>query len=366
MSAPAPGMVPSAPIRLLVLPGDGIGPEITAATLTVLAAVDRIHGLGLAFEHDRIGFEALHAEGTTLPERVLVRAREADGILLGPISHLDYPPRDAGGVNVSAAFRVKLDLYENLRPARSRPGIGRTLEPMDLLIVRECTEGFYPDRNMAVGNGEFMPTNDVALSIRKITAHACERIARRAFAHARKRRRLVTAVHKANNFILTDGLFLREVRKVAAEFPDVTLEEVIVDAMAARLVRHPQRFDVIVATNFYADILSDLASELSGSLGLAGAINAGESLCAAQAQHGSAPDIAGQDRANPTSLILSAAMLLAWMGEKRGDATLTAAAQAIDTAVDRVLADPAKRTADLGGTLGTRAYAAEVAASISS
>lgn len=348
------------PLRLLVLPGDGIGPEITAATLAVLETADRLHGLGLIFEHDRIGFEALHAEGTTLPERVLARAREVDGILLGPISHLDYPAREAGGVNVSAAFRVKLDLYENLRPARSRPGIGHTREPMDLLIVRECTEGFYPDRNMAVGNGEFMPTPDIAMSLRKITAHACERIARRAFAHARCRRKLVTAVHKANNFILTDGLFLREVRKVAAEFPDVVLEEVIVDAMAARLVRHPARFDVIVATNFYADILSDLASELSGSLGLAGAINAGETMCAAQAQHGSAPDIAGQDRANPTSLVLSASMLLAWLGERRDDARLLAASHAIDGAVDRVLEDPAKRTADLGGPLGTRAFATEV------
>jgi isocitrate/isopropylmalate dehydrogenase len=347
--------------RLLILPGDGIGPEITEATLAVLDAASRATGVVFEYERDRIGFEALHAEGTTCPDRVLERARAADGIVLGPISHLDYPPRDRGGVNVSAAFRVKLDLYENLRPARSRPGIGRTREPMDLLIVRECTEGFYPDRNMFAGTGEFMPTPDVALSVRKITAFACERIARRAFAHARKRRGHVTAVHKANNFILTDGLFLREVRKVAAEHPDVVLDEVIVDAMAARLVREPGRFDVIVATNFYADILSDLASELSGSLGLAGAINAGESLCAAQAQHGSAPDIAGQDRANPTSLILSAAMLLRWMSERRGDAALGRAAQLIETAVDDVLADHNSRTADLGGPLGTRAFGATVA-----
>lgn len=357
-------MSTSAPLRILVLPGDGIGPEITDATLAVLTAVQSSHGITFSFERDRIGFEALHAEGTTLPDRVLERAKEADGILLGPISHLDYPARDKGGVNVSAAFRVKLDLYENLRPARSRPGIGRTREPMDLLIVRECTEGFYPDRNMVAGTGEFMPTPDVALSVRKITAHACNRIARRAFEHAQGRRRLVTAVHKANNFILTDGLFLKEVRSVAAGYPDVKLEEIIIDAMAARLVRDPGRFDVIVATNFYADILSDLASELSGSLGLAGAINAGETLCAAQAQHGSAPDIAGQDRANPTSLILSAAMLLDWLGTRRGDARLTAAAKSIERAVDAVLATPALRTADLGGSLGTKAFGDAVAKAV--
>ena len=237
--------------------------------------------------------------------------------ILGPISHLDYPPADKGGINVSAAFRVKLDLYANVRPARSRAGLGR---PMDLVIMRECTEGFYPDRNMHQGSGEFMPVPGVALSVRKITAHACERIARRAFELAQKRKKLVTAVHKANVFRVTDGLYLDTVRAVAKEFPDVKLEEEIVDAMAAKLVRHPERYDVVLATNFYADILSDLASELSGSLGLAGSVNAGDTLCAAQAQHGSAPDIAGKDKANPTSLILSAAMLLEWLGEHRKNA----------------------------------------------
>ncbi len=351
-------------MKLLVLPGDGIGPEITRATVGVLDAASRRFTLGLEYEYADIGFAALEKTGTTLPEGVLDRARAADGVVLGPISHLDYPPRDRGGVNVSAAFRVKLDLYANVRPARSRPGLGRTHAPMDLVIMRECTEGFYPDRNMHLGSGEFMPTPDVALSVRKITAQACERIARRAFELARRRRRLVTAVHKANNFIITDGLFLRKTREVAAAFPDVRLEEILVDAMAARLARDPERFDVVLATNFYADILSDLASELSGSLGLAGSINAGETLCAAQAQHGSAPDIAGQDRANPTSLILSAAMLLEWLAERRGVEACGRAARAISDAVDATLADPAQRTADLGGPLGTRAFGEAVAAGV--
>lgn len=349
-------------MKLLVLPGDGIGPEITRATLAVLEAVDRRFHLDLLYETREIGLAALAKTGTTLPDGVLERARQVDGILLGPISHLDYPPRDKGGVNVSAAFRVQLDLYANVRPARSRAGLGR---PMDLVIMRECTEGFYPDRNMHAGSGEFMPTPDLALSLRKITAHACERIARRAFELARRRKRLVTAVHKANVFIVTDGLFLKVTRAVASEFPDVRLEEQIVDAMAAKLVRHPERFDVVLATNLYADILSDLASELSGSLGLAGSVMAGENLCAAQAQHGSAPDIAGEDKANPTSLILSAAMLLQWIAGKKNLRNFADAAQAIDAAVDRVLADPAKRTADLGGRLGTRAFSEALAAAIS-
>jgi isocitrate/isopropylmalate dehydrogenase len=348
-------------MRLLVLPGDGIGPEITAATLRVLDAADRRFDLGLAYEHRDIGFKAYEATGTTFPEDILDRARALDGIVLGPISHMDYPPRDKGGVNVSAAVRVRLDLYANVRPARTRPGVPHRGTDMDLVIMRECTEGMYPDRNMFAGSGEFMPTPDVAISMRKITAKACERIARASFDLARKRRRKVTAVHKANNFILTDGLFLKEVRRVAQEYPDVALEEVIVDAMAALLVRDASRFDVICATNFHADILSDLASELSGSLGLAGSINAGEANAAAQAQHGSAPDIAGQDKANPTSLILSAAMLLAWLGEKRGRDDLARAAQAIEAVIDDVLASPDTRTADLGGRLGTAAFADLVA-----
>jgi isocitrate/isopropylmalate dehydrogenase len=351
-------------IQLLVLPGDGIGPEITDATITVLRAADRRFGLGLAFEFRDIGFKALQTFGTTLPDGVLERAREVDGVILGPISHLDYPPRDKGGVNVSAAFRVQLDLFANIRPARTRPGVPHRGSEMDLVIMREATEGMYADRNMFFGNGEFMPTEDVALSLRKVTARACERIARVSFAAARRRRRKVTAVHKANVLTVTDGLFLREVRKVAAEYPDVALEEIIIDAMAAHLVRDASRFDVICTTNFYADILSDLTSELSGSLGLAGSTNAGENLVAAQAQHGSAPDIAGQDKANPTSLILSAAMLLQWLADKRGRRDLGDAARTIEGTVDAALARPETRTADLGGPLGTAAYAQLVADSL--
>ena len=205
----------------------------------------------------------------------------------------------------------------------------------------------------------------MALSVRRVTAKCCERIARRAFEAARGRRRKVTAVHKANVFRVSDGLWLREIRKVAKQFPEVQLEEVIVDAMAALLLRDPMRFDVIVAENMYGDILSDEASELSGGLGLGGSINAGDTWCLAQAQHGSAPDIAGQNRANPTSLVLSAAMLLEWIGARNGGKALVAAAKAIEAAVDAALQDPAKRTADLGGSLGTREFAKVVAEKLS-
>jgi 3-isopropylmalate dehydrogenase len=346
-------------MHIVVLPGDGIGTEIVASTLAVLEVVDRGLALGLTYEHHAIGFATLKTAGTTFAPAVLEACRAADGVLLGPVSHLDYPPRDAGGINPSGALRIGLDLYANIRPAASRAGLphwGRT--PMDLVIVRENTEGFYADRNMHQGVGEFMPTPDLALSVRKITAHASERIARTAFDLARARRRKVTTVHKQNVLKLTEGLFLREVRKVAMEYPDVACDEQLVDAMTALLVRDAARFDVILATNMYGDILSDEAAELSGSLGLAASINAGEAHCMAQAQHGSAPDIAGQDRANPVSLVLSAAMLLGWLAQRQRRPHFAKAQGIIEAAVDALLKDPATRTADLGGPLGTKAFTA--------
>jgi 3-isopropylmalate dehydrogenase len=351
-------------MKILVLPGDGIGPEITAATLAVLERADTLFKLGLEWQREEIGLPSLKNEGTTLPPRVLDAARAAAGVILGPLATYDYPARDRGGLNPSAELRTKLDLYANIRPAKSRLGVGLTGKPVDLVIYRENTEGFYADRNLHQGLGEFMPTEDMALAVRRVTAKCCERIARRAFEAAILRRAKVTAVHKANVFRISDGLFLREVRKVAQDFPGVQLEEVIVDAMAALLLRDPMRFDVIVAENMYGDILSDEASELSGGLGLGGSINAGDSHCMAQAQHGSAPDIAGRDRANPTSLILSAAMLFQWIGERNGNGALGAAAKGIEAAVDATLKDPGTRTADLGGKLGTREFAKAVTAKL--
>jgi isocitrate/isopropylmalate dehydrogenase len=228
--------------------------------------------------------------------------------------------------------------------------------------VRENTEGFYADRNMFQGSGEFMPTPDLALAVRKITRAGSTRIAEAAFALAMQRGKKVTAVHKANVLRVSDGLYLECTRAVAARFPQVAYEERIIDAMAALLVREAAAFDVIVTTNMFGDILSDLAAEISGSLGLAASVNAGSAHALAQPQHGSAPDIAGQDRANPASLIGSAAMLFAWLGERRGDERLTRAASTIDDALERAIANPQWRTADLGGPLGTKAFGERVAA----
>jgi isocitrate/isopropylmalate dehydrogenase len=353
----------SAPVSIVVMEGDGIGPEITAATLEVLRAAERMFELGLSFTSASIGLTSLRAQGTTLPDAAVAAAKAADGVILGPVSHNDYPPAAQGGLNPSGELRKRLDLFANIRPARSRGGFPpRCGSLVDLVIVRENTEGFYADRSMFLGSGEFMPTPDLALSVRKITRAGSMRIAEAAFALARQRRGKVTAVHKANVLRVSDGLFLECVRAVASRFPAVAYEERIIDAMAALLVRDASAFDVVVTTNMFGDILSDLASEISGSLGLAASLNAGAEHAMAQAQHGSAPDIAGQDRANPASLIGSAAMLLAWLSERRGADRFARAAAAIEDALDRAVAAPQWRTRDLGGELGTAAFGARVAA----
>lgn len=351
-------------MNILVLPGDGIGPEIAAAAVDVLRAADDVLSLGLTFEHMDIGFAALEKHGSTCPDAVFARIPQVDGVILGPVSHYDYPPREQGGINPSGALRVRFELGANIRPCRSRPDLTVLRRPMDLIIVRECTEGFYADRNMYAGIPEFMTDADTALSVRKVTSGACRRVAHAAFRLAQARRRKVTAVHKANVLKMSDGLFLREVRDVAKDYPDVALEEMIVDATAAMLIRKPDAFDVIVTTNMFGDILSDEASELSGSLGLGGSINASDDICVAQAQHGSAPDIQGQNIANPTSLILSGAMLLNWRGQRDGNHALVEAAALIERATDMVLDDPAQRTRDVGGQQNTDAFARSVVAAL--
>ncbi|WP_420394021.1 isocitrate/isopropylmalate family dehydrogenase [Acuticoccus sp.] len=343
-------------VTLAVMEGDGIGPDVVAATLTVLRAADERHRLGLAFDAVPVGRAAIEAQGSSWPEGTEARIAAADGVILGPVDGYAYP---AGQPSPSGKTRQTLDLFANIRPAR--PRLPEAARAFDLVIYRENTEGFYAARFMAAGTGEFAPTPDVALAVRKITRAASLRIARAAFAAAERRRGRVTAVHKANVLSLTDGLFLRSVREVAAEHPRVELDEVIVDAMAALLVRDPARFDVVVTTNMFGDILSDLAGELAGGLGLAPGLNASESHAVAQAVHGAAPDIAGRGIANPAALILSAALLLAWLGERRGDGALGEAAHAVEAAVTDALADPMVRTPDVGGLGTTQGFAEAVA-----
>jgi 3-isopropylmalate dehydrogenase len=351
-------------MNILVLPGDDIGPEITAAALGVLERANQVYSLGLKLETCDVGMASYRKLGTTLPDAIVEEALAADGVVLGPCGMTEYPPREQGGINVPGTIRKRLDLYANIRPARSRAGLPKALPRLDCLIVRENTEGFYSDRNMFLGSGEFMPTPDLALSVRKITAKASRRIAQVAFEYAQRRRRHVTAVGKRHVLQLSDGIFIDQTTAVAQQFTDVKWREMDIDAMAADLYTRPERHDVILITNMFGDVLSNLAVAMSGSLGLAAALNASDRHAVANAGHGSAPDIAGKDIANPTGLILSTSMLLEWLGNRHGRTQLNDAGRAIEAAVDAVLANAATRTTDLGGSTGTRAFGAAVVAQL--
>jgi len=337
-------------MNLVVLPGDGIGPETMAVAVDVLEAVSTRFGLGISLDHDLAGHASMEKYGATVRPELLDKVRCADALMLGPASAYEYPDQ----INASKHFRKGLDLYANIRPARTYAGMPNRFGEFDLVVVRENTEGFYADRNMESGGSEILVTKDVAISMRRITRVCCERIARTAFELAMTRRKHVTIVHKASVLKICDGLFVDVCREVARDYPEVVVDDVIVDAMMALVVRHPQRYDVIVTTNMFGDILSDLTSELSGSIGLGGSLNAGVDAAMGQAAHGSAPDIADQDIANPFSQVLSAAQLLGWYGQKTGERKFLEAAQAIDDGVAAAIA-AGEATRDVSGRLGTRA-----------
>ncbi|KZB68980.1 3-isopropylmalate dehydrogenase [Thalassospira lucentensis] len=336
---------------VLLLPGDGIGPEITGVTRNVLEALDRSFSLGLKFSSEDVGFSSLEKYGATITPELIERARKADLTILGPVDTAHYPPADQGGINPSAALRINLDLYANVRPSKVFEGLPALARNMDLVIVRENTEGFYADRTMYAGTGEVMPTPDLALAMRKVTRQGSYRVSAFAARLAAKRRGHLTIVHKANVLKLSDGLFLSEAEKAAAEQGRLTVREEHVDAMASLLVRTPDAFDVIVTTNMFGDILSNEAAELAGGLGLSGSLNVGDENAIAQASHGSAPDIAGKNIANPVSLLLSTVLLLDWKGAETGRSDLQQAANRLDMAIAEMLKSPDTRTADLAGSL---------------
>ena len=341
-------------MKIIVLPGDGIGPETMSVTVDILKAVSNQFDLQLDLQHDIAGHESLKKHGATVTEALLEKVKNADGLMLGPMATYDFKDEAKGEINPSMFFRKKLDLFANIRPSKTYTGVKSITTNFDLIVVRENTEGFYADRNMAGGNGEILVTEDVGISMRRITYKCCERIARSAFELAMQRGKHLTLVHKHNVLKITDGIFLDACHAVAKDFPEVTVDDFIVDAMMAHVVRNPARFDVIVTTNMFGDILSDLTAELSGSLGLGGSLNAGQNHAMGQAAHGSAPDIAGQDIANPFSLVLSAAMLLRWHAQRSGLHAFANAASAIENAIEHCVAQGLS-TRDVGGRLGTKA-----------
>ncbi|MDQ7859095.1 MAG: isocitrate/isopropylmalate family dehydrogenase [Armatimonadota bacterium] len=351
-------------LRLGVLHGDGIGPEIVGAALEVArAALAAAGALPVEWVTLPMGWEAIRRGDAPMPEATRRALETCDGWVMGPHDSQSYPPEHRRGRAPSGELRRHFRLYANVRPARTFTGLSGRSGPADLVVVRENTEEFYADRNVVRGSGEWMPAGDVAISVGVFTTDAAERVARYACELARRRRRRLTIVHKANVIRLGMGLWLEACRRVAAGYPDVTTTDVLADAMAALLVRQMADFDVVLTTNMVGDILSSVAAELVGSLGLGASLNVGEGVAMAQAAHGAAPDLAGRDAANPTGEILSVAMLLRWLGERHGDPALVVAAGRIEAAVERAFA-AGTRTRDLGGALGTRAFTEAVLAGL--
>jgi isocitrate dehydrogenase (NAD+) len=318
--------------NVTLIPGDGIGPEVAAAAVRVLSAT------GIRFEWETVmaGAEAAGREGNPLPPSVLESIRRNKVALKGPTA----TPIGTGHRSVNVALRKTLDLYANLRPVKTLPGVKSRYTDVDLVVVRENTEDLYSGLEHVVVPG-------VVESIKIITEKASTRIAKFAFEYARIHdRKRVTAIHKANIMKLSDGLFLDCCRAVAAVNPAVVYDEMIVDNTCMQLVLDPTRFDVLLLENLYGDIVSDLCAGFIGGLGMAPGANIGEEVAVFEAVHGSAPDIAGKNKANPMALILSGAMMLDHLGELD-------AATRVRNAVHGVLRDGEKLTGDLGGSSGT-------------
>jgi isocitrate dehydrogenase (NAD+) len=328
---------------ITVLPGDGIGPEVTKATLRVLDAA----GADLDYEFHTAGAEAVAAEGEPLPERVLESIRRTKVALKGPIT----TQVGKGFQSVNVQLRQKLDLYANLRPTRSLESIPSRFENVDIIVVRENTEDLYAGLEHTVVPG-------VVESLKIITDVASTRIAQFAFEYARRHgRKRITAVHKANIMKLSDGLFLSCFRKVAADYPDIVADDKIVDNMCMQLVMRPEEQDVLLLPNLYGDIVSDLCAGLVGGLGVVPGANLGLEVGVFEAVHGSAPDIAGKDLANPLAMIRSAILML-WHLEK------DEAAARVRAALRDVIVRQKIRTRDLGGDATTTRFADAVVAAI--
>ncbi|OXS78694.1 isocitrate/isopropylmalate dehydrogenase family protein [Domibacillus enclensis] len=350
--------------RLGVLAGDGIGPEIVSATVHVFKTAAQKAGVDINWIDLPMGWEGIKQYNDPLPEETKEALKETHGWILGPHDSAAYPPEHKVKLNPSGALRHSLDLYANVRPAKTMPGIKSVVGEADLVIYRENTEGFYADRNMYSGHGEWQITEDVVVTSGVFTRKAAERIAHAAFKMAMQRRKKVTIVHKANVLRLSTGLFLRVCREVAEQYPEVTVDDYHIDAMAAHLVRRAKDFDIIVTENMYGDILSDLAGELVGSLGLAPSINSNDNLAMAQAAHGSAPDIAGLNIGNPTGIMLSTVMLMDWLAERHNDPKLKEMGQLVEQGLYQSLESGVK-TKDLGGSASTSDFAEAISERIS-
>ena len=335
--------------EVVLIPGDGIGPEVSGAVRSVLDAA----GAPLEWTEELAGLAAIERDGEVLPARTLEAVRRTGIALKGPCT----TPVGEGFSSVNVQLRRTLSLHAAIRPVRNLPGVVTRYEDVDLVVVRENTEGLYSGVENEITEG-------VVTSLKVATEKACRRIARTAFAYAETRgRNRISVFHKANIMKLSDGLFLRCAREVHDDFPDIELEELIIDAGCMKLVQEPSRFDVLLMENLYGDVVSDLCAGLVGGLGVVPGANLGEGRAIFEAVHGSAPDIAGQDRANPLALLMSGVMMLNHLAEIRGDGRCAAAARRIKAGYDHAL-EVGQTTADIGGSLGTTAFAEAVIAAL--
>lgn len=338
--------------KLALMPGDGIGPELTDATLKVLDAVQDEYGIKLDIVKAEAGDACLKKRGVALPEETIQAIKSSDACLKGPVGET--------AADVIVKLRLLFDLYANLRPLKSYPNTPSMRPDIDMLFVRENTEDVYRGLEFSIDEG-------TTVCLRVITRRGSERIARYAFEMARERKKAlkVTAVHKSNVMRVTDGLFSRVCREVAKGYPDVSLDEMYVDAAAMELIRSPQIFDVIVTTNMFGDILSDEAAMTVGGLGMAPGANIGDNYALFEPVHGSAPTLAGKQVANPTSMILASKMMLEWLGRKHSDKPCLEAAADIERALTEALRAKVL-TPDLGGTTKTSEFGEALAKRIGS
>jgi 3-isopropylmalate dehydrogenase len=340
-------------LKIGILEGDDIGLEVVPECVKVMKAAAAKTGLEIEWSPLPIGVQGHKSHGHTVPQVTLDTLASVDGWIQGPIGHNAYPRNDPTWVN--PPLRKKFELFASIKPVKSYPNLPSIHKDVDIVFLREVNEGMQSGGVVFAGSGEFRPNDEISIGARVVTRKGANRVAREAFEIARTRpRKKVTAVHKEPVYRLVCGMFAEECRKVATEFPDCELEEVLVDGMAMKLVMRPQQYDVVVTTNQFGDILTDEGAGLVGGLGLAPGICVGHRQVMAQATHGSAPDIAGKNIANPYAMIMSGQMLLAWLGRKRDERRAVDAAQVITKAVDKVISEARSLTGDLGGRASTR------------
>jgi len=350
-------------LKIGILLGDDIGLEVVPEAVKVMKVAAAKTGLQVEWQELPVGKAGHERHGHTMPQATVAALEKTDGWLCGPIGHNAYPRNDPTWI--MPPLRKRFELFASVKPVRSYPNIPSVHKDVDIVFLREVTEGMQSSDTVVAGAGEFRPNDEITIASRVITRRGSRRVAVAAFEIARTRKmKKVTAVHKEPVYRLACGMFAEECRKAAKEFPDVAYDEALVDGFSMKLMMNPWQYDVVVTTNQFGDILTDQGAGLVGGLGLAPGLCIGERQAMAQATHGSAPDIAGQNIANPYALILSGKMLFEWLGRTRNEPKASAAAQRIDAAVDKVIAEAKHLTRDLGGKASTTQMGDAIAAAI--